>query len=195
MKWYEKQKNTLHQKSEEREVHSTNSEPSLQSEQEEVQLDERIQSLGEAEHNEENVSLEPTVIAQGVIVNGNMETQGDLLIHGRVIGDVLCHANLMIYGEVEGSIQCKSAHFEHARIHGDVHCSQHLEVLDDTCIDGNIEATSLLHGGAIIGDAMVQEAIHCTSTSNLNGNISAKEIEVEKGAIINGTMMIAKQSS
>ncbi len=140
-----------------------------------------------------NEPHEPTTISQGTLINGNVEADGDLVIRGHVRGDVLCNASLSVYGIVEGIISCNNAYLDNATIIGDIGCSGNMEVTESSTIDGNIEAYELLNGGRIKGNATVGESVRFTATSGIVGDISAAHIEVERGAIIQGNMLIRQE--
>lgn len=140
-----------------------------------------------------NEKHEATTISQGTLINGNIESDGDLIIYGHVRGDVLCNANLSIYGVVEGIISCNNAYLDNATVIGDIGCSGNIELTQSSTIDGNVEAYDLLSGGRIKGNATVGEAVHFTATSVIVGDISANQIEVERGAIIQGNTLIRQE--
>ncbi len=140
--------------------------------------------------NTSNEPKETTTISQGTMINGNVEADGDLVIRGHVRGDVLCNANLSIYGVVEGIINCNNAYLENATVIGDIGCSGNMELTESSTIDGNVEAYELLNGGRIKGNATVGEAVHFTATSAIVGDISAVHIEVDRGAIIQGNVLV-----
>lgn len=138
-------------------------------------------------------SSESTTIAQGTLINGNIESEGDLIIYGHICGDVLCNANLSIYGIVEGMINCNNAYVDNATIIGDIGCSGNMKVTESSTIDGNVEAYELINGGRIKGNATVGEGVQFTATSAIVGDISANHIEVERGAIIQGNMLVRQE--
>lgn len=131
-----------------------------------------------------------TIINKGTLITGNIETDGDLIIQGHVKGDIICNSNLSIYGVVEGTINCTNAYFDDAIITGDVGCSGGLELTQSTTLNGNVEAYELLNGGRIKGNATVAEGVRFMSTSAIVGDISANNIEIERGAVLQGNVTI-----
>lgn len=134
--------------------------------------------------------MNATTISKGTLVNGNVEADGDLIIRGHIKGDVLCNANLSVYGVIEGTISCTNAFFDNAMIMGDIGCSGNMEITESSTIDGNIEAYNLLNGGRIKGNATVTEAVHFLSTSAIVGDMNANAIQVDRGAVIQGSITI-----
>ncbi len=138
-------------------------------------------------------SLEATTISKGTLINGNIEAEGDLIIRGHIKGDVLCNANLSVYGVVEGTISCNNALFDNASVIGDIGCSGNMEITQSSTINGNVEAFELLNGGRIKGNATVAQGVHFLSTSAIVGDINANDIQVDRGAVIQGTITIRQE--
>lgn len=134
--------------------------------------------------------MNATTVSKGTLINGNIEADGDLIIHGHIKGDVLCNANLSVYGVIEGTISCTNALFDNAVIIGDIGCSGNMQITDSSTIDGNIEAYNLLNGGRIKGNAVVSEVVHFLSTSAIVGDMSANAIQVDRGAVIQGNITV-----
>lgn len=155
----------------------------------------RMQSIGAFQDSSRHSMNEQdaTTISKGTVLHGNIESEGDLIIHGHVKGDIICNSNLSVYGTVEGIINCNNAYFDQAIIIGDVGCSGNLELTDSSTVDGNVEAYELLNGGRIKGDAMVSEHVRFTSTSAIVGNVSANAIQVDRGAVIQGKVTIRQE--
>lgn len=134
-----------------------------------------------------------TTISKGTILHGNIETDGDLIIQGHVKGDIICNANLSIFGVVEGTINCNNAYFDNAVLVGDIGCSGNMQLSESTTIDGNVEAYEILNGGRIKGNVTVAEGIHFLATSAIVGDVSAGNIEIERGAVLQGNVTIRQE--
>lgn len=138
-------------------------------------------------------SYDATTISKGTVLQGNIETDGDLVIQGHVKGDIICNANLSIFGVVEGTINCNNAYFDNAILVGDIGCSGNMQLSESTTIDGNVEAYDILNGGRIKGNVTVAEGIHFLATSAIVGDVSASNIEIERGAVIQGNVTIRQE--
>lgn len=137
-----------------------------------------------------NEEVSATTISNGTVLNGNIEAEGDLIIRGQVTGDIVCHSNLSVYGIVEGSINCNSAYFEKADIQGNITCIGNMHVTESSIIEGDIETDSLLSGGHITGNINVTQGVQFLSTSVIVGDTKASEIQVDRGAMIQGNVSI-----
>lgn len=142
---------------------------------------------------EEMDQSEATTISKGTNLIGNIETDDDLIIRGHIKGDIICNGNLSVYGVVEGTINCANAYFDEAIIVGDIGCSGNLQLTATSTIDGNVEAFEVMNGGRIKGNAVVAQSIHFLSTSAIVGDISANDIDIERGAVIQGNINIRQE--
>lgn len=149
----------------------------------------------EKNYNEPDAGYEPTIdnvttITKTILITGNIESDEDLIIYGNVKGNISCRSNVRIYGMIDGNITCDNAYFDNAIIHGDINCSKVIELTKTSVITGNITAHNVLNGGRIKGDATVEDMISFTKNSAIIGNIQTKDIEIERGAVIQGNIMI-----
>ena len=197
MKWYEKQKEMYVKK--EQETPST--EPIHQSEAIAEQAD-PVNSMEPAVQTEfQNTSsysnyfdTEPagaaTCISKKTVLHGKIETEDALEIHGMVEGDVVCESKLEVTGRIKGNIQCDTAEMEEAEIYGDITCRSDIKLSPQTTIEGNIQTEELLCGGQIKGDIHASGGVTFTAQSCVIGNIIARDIEIPRSAVIQGTIQI-----
>lgn len=219
MKWYDKQKQLYAAKNEsERQEpepvrydnYKETPVDTYQKPQEDPRLDEAVDAAMNAysENNFDNSYVETpapkaammvqvddnaTTISRGTLINGNIETEGDLIIHGHVKGDIICNSTLTIFGVVEGTLNCMNAYFDHATIIGDIGCSGNLELSESSVVHGDVEAYQMLNGGRIKGNANIAEGVKFSATSAIVGNVSANDIEIERGAVIQGEIDIRQE--
>ena len=93
-----------------------------------------------------------TVIAAGTVVDGNISSNDDLLIHGVVNGDVLNARKLIIYGEVAGSISAIDISLVDSIIAGNVVAQSSTEMTKDSCILGDLTTQNVVVSGKVKGN-------------------------------------------
>lgn len=71
-------------------------------------------------------------------------------------------------------------------VKGTVHCSKRLVIGEKGAIEGEIKAGTAVIAGRITGNLTVDGALQLTSTAKIEGEIQAKRMSVEEGAIYNG---------
>ncbi|MEF9920180.1 MAG: polymer-forming cytoskeletal protein [Erysipelotrichaceae bacterium] len=144
------------------------------------------------ELNVEQGNNQATIIANGAIINGDICSDNDIIIYGNINGNVEGKANVQIYGEVKGNIKCEKGSFDHAIVHGDIISSDSLEFTKTSVIIGDIRANDILNGGRIKGNLNVLGKTALKDTSAVVGDIKTGVIEIEKGAVLQGNLMIDK---
>lgn len=91
---------------------------------------------------------------------------------GTVIeGNVKTESSLRIDGKIKGSLQCKNT----------------LTVGESGVIEGDVEANNAIVGGRIKGKVIVQEKLVLEAKASLHGELKAKKLIIDEGAIFDGT--------
>lgn len=93
-----------------------------------------------------------TIIGPSVMIKGNFNSQGNIIIEGTLKGDVKTSSTIYIgdKARVTASIEAKTARAG-GEIKGSLKIKNHLEVVASARIDGDIECSSLsVENGAII---------------------------------------------
>lgn len=208
MKWYERQKQLYAQRNQsmasksdpveetKEAIEETHYENNYQQDNNDMYMEDQYENMKEEQNfppYEEEVDYDTTILNKGSVLTGNIECDNDLIIHGHVKGDVICNANLSVYGVIEGSIHCGNAYFDNAIIVGDIGCSGSLQISESSTVDGNVEAYELMNGGRIKGNAVVSDGVRFLSTSVIVGDIDANDIEIERGAVIQGSVTIRQE--
>ena len=83
-------------------------------------------------------------LVKGTVVTGNITSQSDIRIDGRVNGNINCQAKLVIgpSGHVEGEITCQNAVIE-GHVVGDIRAEQKLKLSRTSSLNGKITTGSL----------------------------------------------------
>lgn len=197
MKWYEKQKEMYVTKEQEMSNQETSAQKDAVKPAEPVHEVQPARVQTEFQNTESYSNYfdtEPaeaaTRISKNTILHGKIETGDALEIHGTVEGDVVCESKLEVTGRIKGNIQCDTAEMEEAEIYGDISCQSDIKLSPQTVIEGNIQTEELLCGGQIKGDIHASGGVTLTSESCVIGNIVARDIEINRGAMIQGTIQI-----
>jgi len=85
------------------------------------------------------------MLGMGTLIEGNIKTEGDIRIDGKILGNVTVNSKLAIgeTGMIEGNVQCKNASIE-GRVKGNLHISELIFLRKTAIIDGDIVATKLV---------------------------------------------------
>ena len=132
------------------------------------------------------LSEDTTYITAKTVIVGNIETEDDIDVMGRVEGDINCQGKLIIGGRVNGNIRVTELYAHQAHIAGEIFAEGSVKIGAGTISVGNISAESAVIAGAVKGDVDVREQVIVDSSAVVVGNIRSKSIQVNAGAIVDG---------
>jgi len=145
------------------------------------------QKVQAASVNEEDV----TVITKGTRINGSISTDGSLDIRGTVIGDIECLGKLSVTGHVKGNTTAAEVYINTDRFDGSIVSNGSVKIALGTVVVGDITAKSAVFAGAVKGEIDINGPVVIDSTAIIKGNIKAKSVQVNNGAVIDGYCSLA----
>jgi cytoskeletal protein CcmA (bactofilin family) len=107
-----------------------------------------------------------SIISTDSIIKGDMESEGDIRIDGKLIGNINCKAKIIIgqQGRVEGNLKGNQADIL-GTINGDIKMTGQLNLLGKSIVNGNIhvgklqmESTVVFNGKCVMGANIVELA-------------------------------------
>ena len=125
-------------------------------------------------------------ITAGMVINGDITSQGSLELVGAVHGNINVLGKMSITGVIEGNSQAAEVYAESAKITGEVRSLGTVKVGQETVIIGDIYATSAVIAGAVKGDIDVHGPVILDTTAIVMGNIKSKSVQINNGAVIEG---------
>lgn len=129
---------------------------------------------------------EVTVISKGTSINGSISSDGSLDIMGTITGDVECLGKLSITGKIMGNSSAAEVYVNAERLEGSITSEGSVKVGLGTVVIGDILATSGVIAGAVKGEIDINGPIVIDSTAIIKGNIKAKSVQINNGAVIEG---------
>ena len=105
---------------------------------------------------------------------------------GVITGDVECQGKVSIIGQVSGNVIASEVYVSTQRLEGSLSSEGTVKIGVGTVILGDIDATSAYIAGAVKGDIDVNGHVEVDSTAIIKGNIKAKSIQVNNGAVVDG---------
>jgi cytoskeletal protein CcmA (bactofilin family) len=130
--------------------------------------------LGVKSNTPEQLLKAMNMLGMGTTITGDIKTEGDIRIDGKVIGKVSINSKLAVgeSGIIEGDVQCKNASIE-GRIKGNLHISELVFLRKTAVIDGDIYAAKLvveegakINGKCSMGGAPATPAAHQQNTES-----------------------------
>ena len=106
-------------------------------------------------------------IGSGTTIEGNVKTEGDIRIDGKIIGNIFSKGRLVSgpSSSIIGDIVCTNGNID-GQVKGNIQVSETLKVTKTGNIDGNITAKKLI----VDEDAVIQAKITMSSQQNLTVN-------------------------
>ena len=144
------------------------------------------------EETETVVNAEPpvdiAVISASTKIEGNIKTEGHLIMNGDVQGNVSAKGNMVLSGNTSGEIYCDSVLVETPESNSDIIAEQNIIIAQGTTVNGSISCTNITVIGRVFGDIKARGSVVLKAGSVVEGNISSNSIGMETGAVVNGTL-------
>lgn len=127
-----------------------------------------------------------TTITSGTTIRGGISSDGSLEVMGVITGDVECQGKVSIVGKVSGNVMASEIYVSTQKLEGGLSSEGPVKIGVGTIILGDVDATSAYIAGAVKGDIDVNGHVVVDSTAIIQGNIKAKSIQVNNGAVVDG---------
>lgn len=148
--------------------------------------DNKVRQAAEEEMNKEREEGTVTVITKGTTIRGGISSDGSLEVMGIITGDIECLGKVAIHGTVTGSVIASDIFVNTPRLEGGLSSEGTVQVGVGTVVIGDVIGSSAYIAGAVKGDIDVNGPIVIDSTAIVKGNIKAKSIQINTGAVVDG---------
>ena len=132
-----------------------------------------------------------TVITKGTTINGSIISDCSLDVMGTINGDIECLGKLTISGKVSGNSMASEVFVNTERLEGSITSEGCVKIGLGTVVIGDINASSAVFAGAVKGEIDVNGPVVLDSTAVIKGNIKAKSVQMNNGAVIDGFCSLA----
>lgn len=109
--------------------------------------------------------------------NGSAVAEGAISIVGpgmRVVGNLETDGTVRIEGAVEGSVQAGKA----------------VVVGKDGVVDGDVRTQDAVIAGRVVGTVVAESRLELQATSRIEGEVFARKLQLEEGAVLNGSVQM-----
>ncbi len=127
-----------------------------------------------------------TVITKGTTINGSIIADCSLDIMGTIIGNIECLGKLSISGKVVGDSMASEVFVNTDRLEGSITSEGSVKIAQQTVVLGDVTAASAAIAGAVKGQLDVTGPLIIDSTAVVQGDIKAKAIQINNGAVVDG---------
>ena len=161
------------------------------------QNDMTVEKILEQENTEKNKGVEKrtdvkitsdenAVITAGMVINGDVSSEGAMDVVGTINGNVDILGKLNLTGCINGDSKAAEIIAEGAKINGEIVSEGPVKIGASTVVIGNITATSAVVAGAVKGDIDVKGPVILGSSAIVMGNIKSKSVQINNGAVVEG---------
>lgn len=135
-----------------------------------------------------------TVITKGTTINGSIISDCSLDVMGTINGDIECLGKLTISGKVTGNAMAAEVYVNTDRLEGNITSEGTVKIGLGTIIIGDITASSGVIAGAVKGEIDIKGPVVIDSTAIIKGNVKAKSVQMNNGAVLEGFCSLAYAS-
>jgi cytoskeletal protein CcmA (bactofilin family) len=133
------------------------------------------------------------IVPEGVIIEGSLTSGSETEIAGRVDGGVTVDGNLRLEssGLVTGNVRATNCTIE-GLCEGNMECTQSLELGETGRLNADaMSGHKMILAGEVVGNVNCGGQLHLMASAKVTGNIRARSIVIEEGAIFNGSCSMA----
>lgn len=139
-------------------------------------------------------SSQQMIVPEGVVIDGTLTSASDTQIAGRVNGDLAVEARLTLEptAVVTGKVHATSCSLR-GKVEGNIECTHELVIGESGRLNADaISAKDMTIAGNVKGNLNCGGILRLMNTARLKGNIRARSIVINEGAVFNGTCTMAK---
>jgi len=160
--------------------------------EEEAPADEPKPSRPELKQEDKNAV---TVITKGTTINGSIISDCSLDVMGTINGDIECLGKLSISGTVVGNAMASEIYINTDRLEGNLTSEGSVKIGLGTVVVGDVTGNSAVIAGAVKGEIDINGPVVIDSTAIIKGNVKAKSIQMNNGAVLEGFCSLTSYAS
>ena len=136
-----------------------------------------------------------TVITKGTTINGSIISDCSLDVMGTINGDIECLGKLSISGTVVGNAMASEIYINTDRLEGNLTSEGSVKIGLGTVVVGDVSGNSAVIAGAVKGEIDINGPVVIDSTAIIKGNVKAKSIQMNNGAVLEGFCSLTSYAS
>ncbi|MBQ5754407.1 MAG: polymer-forming cytoskeletal protein [Oscillospiraceae bacterium] len=130
------------------------------------------------------------VISAGTVFTGNIEANDNVILEGRMTGDIASTGRVRVIGKLQGNAKAASLILDKGEITGDVETEESLTVEPGSTLTGNVIADTARINGTVQGNLKVTGLLALCSQAVLTGDLVAGSVVMEAGAVVKGHFQV-----
>ena len=130
------------------------------------------------------------VISAGTVLTGNIEANDNVVLEGRMTGDMVSSGRVRVSGTLQGNTKAVSMILDKGQITGDVECEESVTIEPDSSLVGNLTAATARINGTIQGNVKISGQATLCSKAVLTGDLVAASVVMEAGCVVKGHFQV-----
>jgi len=140
----------------------------------------------------EPVIREEAVIPADMVISGNISTKSNMRIMGSIIGDIECEGDILLHGSVQGNVTTGNLTIQCGSLKGDANVKNDLIIEMESVQIGNVIAQNIYSNAKIEGQLNAAGTVELKEDALVQGDIVAGDISIKSGAKIKGMVTISE---
>ena len=139
-------------------------------------------------------NLGTTIISETTVINGDLKSDSHIAVLGTITGNVEATGHVSVSGCVTGNIKAASLTIDGGTVDADtIEADGDVSINPGAHIKSNIKCNNFFLGAKFVGSVIAQNSIVFSPSSEIIGDVKAKNIDVKPGAATDGQITIVKK--
>lgn len=134
--------------------------------------------------------VKKTVIVEDTVIRGEVLSTSNMDIAGAIKGPVSSEGDILVTGKIFGNMKGNNITIKDGAVEGNILAKSDITLLGEAIVMGDIEANNFVSEGRIKGNVKALNSISLKKQAVMYGNIYAKNINIQDGVIVEGNMKI-----
>ena len=138
-------------------------------------------------------SLEPTeqtFITKDTIIEGSIITKSDIKISGCMKGNLTSDHDIYINGQVDSDVKGNAVTLNNGVVKGNISSETFINLNEKAIVIGDLSGDTVDSDGKVKGNLRITSSVALKSNAIVHGNITSKNINMQDGSVIKGSLEI-----
>ena len=136
-----------------------------------------------------------SVISNGMVVDGNVSSDKQVTVSGRVNGNVASANDVKINGLVVGDLKAANIQLNDAKVHGNSKAAGKIIVDGSSIIVGNLSANDISVNSKVKGVITATSNVDFKESALVVGDVVTGAIHMDEGSRVNASIMLTNKNA
>lgn len=133
---------------------------------------------------------EQTFITKDTIIEGSIITKSDIKISGCMKGNLTSDHDIFINGQVDGDVKGNAVTLNNGVVKGNISSETFINLNEKAIVIGDLSGDTVDSDGKVKGNLRITSSVALKSNAIVHGNITSKNINMQDGSVIKGSLEI-----